>query len=71
MPAAGALDAVERKIVDSAVVDDVGDSDGYEGVDLDVVRGDDDGDDAHHEASSAAVIEDFILILTVYREVRH
>jgi len=59
------------EVVLAAVVDDVGDSDGDEGVDLSGVGLGPDGDDAHHEASSASVVEDFVLIFVAKSKVGH
>ena len=51
------------------MVDDVGDSDGDEGVDLPGVGLGPDCYDAHHETSAASVVEDFVLILAAHSEI--
>jgi hypothetical protein len=69
VPPTGTLHAAQGEIVESAVVDDVGDSDGHEGVDLHLIGGCDDGDDAHHQSPSAAIVQYFVLVLTTNCEV--
>ena len=69
MPADNAGEAFHLEVVLAAVVDDVGDSDGDEGIDLPGVGLGPDCYDAHHETSAASVVEDFVLILAAHSEI--
>ena len=69
MPAYNTGETFHLKVVLTTVVDNVGDSDGDEGIDLSGIGLGPDCDDAHHQASSASVVEDFVLILAAHSEI--
>lgn len=69
MPANNTGQTFHLEIVLATVVDDVGDSDGDEGIDLPGVGLSPDCDDAHHKASSTSIVEDFVLVLATHSEI--
>ena len=61
--------ALEGFVVESAEIDDISGSNGDEGVqNVRIDVGGADSHDAHHESSAAAVLQNFVLVLTANAE---